>query len=801
MTHRKHHRIRLAWFAILMVGASPALAALTPDQICSSEPTVATPGVSMLAMAGEKAESMLAASPDRVNAADQAITMLSSAGADASNRSAASLASYCLAIGEAFRLGRDGNPYEARAMLDSAFRYAEASDQPSLSALAAYRLSLVSSGAAISGARGRGPRRSMEPPHVAAAAPTGATIANPDCELLDDPATTASGAIYYEVAALRCAIDRAQASGDPALFARASLRLSLLWLDYGRRTPAKSTQAMAAAAAFALDALDAAGRVADVAQRVELTSRLGDVAIDTGRGSDPRVAAAAARILAAAGDTPALAAMAEAMTGRVALACGDAGAAAGHVRRAIFLETQTALPLRLPDWYLLLANADPANRAQDTALAYRALGQIRPLLPSYDPLTEESNFALRLQPVFEAMVDSSLGAMPDDDDVTRIGVVQTIVEGYRQAELQSLLGSECIAARTPIRPAELKPGEVLLYPILLRDRVELIYAAGTADGGAPRYHRLPAQGGVTRADVLALVDAMVDLTSEPRDARQRPDGWRDAAQRLYRILIQPVADRLGADSTLIVVPDGPLAALPFGALIDDKGDYLVRKSRVVVVPALAYAQPGSTPAHPLSVVAATLDREIDFSWGDFPALAGTDIEAHAAIGAAGGGRGRLLRNFHRADLVDALQQHDVDVLHLATHASFNGRSDRSYILADGELIPISDLRDMIARNQTRGDQLDLIVLSACETAVGDDQASMGLAGAAVQAGARSALASLWEADDAGTSALMQDFYSHYHDGAGKAEALRDAQLAMLAKGGNFADPNVWAAFTLLGGWR
>jgi CHAT domain-containing protein len=108
---------------------------------------------------------------------------------------------------------------------------------------------------------------------------------------------------------------------------------------------------------------------------------------------------------------------------------------------------------------------------------------------------------------------------------------------------------------------------------------------------------------------------------------------------------------------------------------------------------------------------------------------------------------------------------------------------------------------MIGRNRTRGDQLDLIVLSACETAVGDDQASMGLAGAAVQAGARSALASLWQANDAGTAALMTAFYGHYGQGGSKAGALRDAQLALIGRGGEFADPNVWAAFTLLGGWR
>jgi CHAT domain-containing protein len=108
---------------------------------------------------------------------------------------------------------------------------------------------------------------------------------------------------------------------------------------------------------------------------------------------------------------------------------------------------------------------------------------------------------------------------------------------------------------------------------------------------------------------------------------------------------------------------------------------------------------------------------------------------------------------------------------------------------------------MIGRSGLRGDSIDLIVLSACETAVGDDEASMGLAGAAVQAGARSVIGSLWQVNDAGTAELMSQFYQRYAQGSSRSQALRDAQLALIAAGGGNADPNIWAAFTLLGAWR
>ena len=78
---------------------------------------------------------------------------------------------------------------------------------------------------------------------------------------------------------------------------------------------------------------------------------------------------------------------------------------------------------------------------------------------------------------------------------------------------------------------------------------------------------------------------------------------------------------------------------------------------------------------------------------------------------------------------------------------------------------------------------------------------MGLAGAAVQAGAVSAVASLWQVDDSGTGALMRRFYAAYGSGRSRSAALQEAQLAMIRSGGGDARPHIWAAFTLLGAWR
>jgi len=413
-----------------------------------------------------------------------------------------------------------------------------------------------------------------------------------------------------------------------------------------------------------------------------------------------------------------------------------------------------------------------------------------------DPLTEESNFSLRMRPVFERAVEVQLAA-DDAGSTDRIASVQQIVEQYREAELQSVLGLNCVAAREPIKPAELRADELLLYPILLPDRLELIYASGA--GPNKVYHRLPPNRAMNRETVARLVGDMVDSTSYGDD-----DRWKAPARALYDALIGPIEGQLGENRMLVIVPDGPLRALPFAALTSSDGHFLVQRTRVSVAPSLGYSQPGvDRGKRQLSVVAASLQKEVTLPAGFFPKLEGTAAEARLAAGgdARGSRHSRLIEDFRRRDLVSALSGGDVDVLHLATHATFNGSSERSFIVALDGPIPIGELRTLIARNRDRGDQLDLLVLSACETAVGDDQASMGLAGAAVQGGARSALASLWQVNDIGTAQLMKAFYDAYRAGRGKAEALRSAQLSMIDRGGNLANPNIWAAFELLGGWR
>jgi len=773
--------------------AAPSLA----DRLCAVEPQTGPatyPTDAALRSAAAAAENGLAELRARGEGSAADRLALEIPEEAATRPTDAALAEYCAAAGEAMRLGAHGSQIQAVTYLLVANRLASAAGLDALATRSAYRLGLVGvSESGSAGTRGRrGARGAAASPAADIAPDPPIAPGEPACADLAGLRLDAVSVRYVSLLALECAAGRSRRSGDGRIAALSALRLSLVASALAEEPGQDRESLRTAGRELLTGALAPALALAPGEERAVLVGRLVEAELEMGAGAAPLLVDAVGRLRAES--SPETDAVVAALEGRLALARGDPEQARERLRLAILAESRRPVPARLPNYYLLLARAEPVRRAAHVEAAYSALDNLRPLLPRFDPLTEETSFGLYMHDVFIAAVEEELGDGALAAEPLRIRRAQEIVEAYRQAELQSAFGSECLPPRGAARLEDLRPGEILLYPLLLPNRIELLYVAGgDGSGGAPTYRRLPPIM-TGRGEVDRLVEAVVLAMSESGNT-----DWRAPARRLYDLLIAPIADRLGPGSTLAIVPDGALRALPFAALVAPDGRFLVQQTRLSLIPALAYAQPsGDRRGHDLRIVAASLQRQMTLPVGFFPELEGTAEEARVAVGFAQGGR--LLPDFTRADLQSALDGGRIDILHLATHAVFNGRSDRAFIVANGEVVRLSELREMIDRSRLRGEPLDLIVLSACETAVGDEESSMGLAGAAVQAGARSVIGSLWQVDDVGTAELMRQFYRRYAEG-GRAEALRGAQLALLDGGGPNADPAVWAAFALLGAWR
>jgi CHAT domain-containing protein len=139
-------------------------------------------------------------------------------------------------------------------------------------------------------------------------------------------------------------------------------------------------------------------------------------------------------------------------------------------------------------------------------------------------------------------------------------------------------------------------------------------------------------------------------------------------------------------------------------------------------------------------------------------------------------------------------------VHIASHGLVESNVKNTFVLAFDQKITMDRLAELVGLFRFRKAPLELLTLSACETAAGDDRAALGLAGVAVKAGARSALATLWFIDDAVTSDLIGEFYKQLQNPTlSKAQALQKAQVKIL-KDPRYQHPNFWAPFLLINNW-
>jgi CHAT domain-containing protein len=160
----------------------------------------------------------------------------------------------------------------------------------------------------------------------------------------------------------------------------------------------------------------------------------------------------------------------------------------------------------------------------------------------------------------------------------------------------------------------------------------------------------------------------------------------------------------------------------------------------------------------------------------------------------------LNENFVVQKMENQLKNEDYNIVHIASHGLVESNVKNTFVLAFDQKITMDRLAELVGLFRFRKAPLELLTLSACETAAGDDRAALGLAGVAVKAGARSALATLWFIDDAVTSDLIGEFYKQLQNPTlSKAQALQKAQVKIL-KDPRYQHPNFWAPFLLINNW-
>ncbi len=368
------------------------------------------------------------------------------------------------------------------------------------------------------------------------------------------------------------------------------------------------------------------------------------------------------------------------------------------------------------------------------------------------------------------------------------------VEAYKTFEVESqFLDAECSALVENLSgniEQVLESGgkdAAIIYVLPLSDRTEILV---TLPG--QRQERRTVRKG--RQQIEAMANQLrLGLAAAVKDDPE----VRSAAESLHRDLIQPIEPLLveAGIQQLVFVLEGALARVPMAVLYDGSG-FLIEKYAIANSPGLGLMEPGRVRDRKPSILLGGLTtKEPPFEILQHVAEEVEEI-------------GRLFRNvtlmgdeFTGDRLREAIAKQSFNMVHLASHASFGGSPESTFVVVRGRRINLNELADLVRPTLLREKPIELLAFSACETARGNDRMELGLAGVALKSGARSVLATLWSVDDLSTARLMAEFYRQLsvNPGLTKAQALRAAQLSLI-QDPRFSHPYQWGPVVLVGNW-
>ncbi len=317
-----------------------------------------------------------------------------------------------------------------------------------------------------------------------------------------------------------------------------------------------------------------------------------------------------------------------------------------------------------------------------------------------------------------------------------------------------------VANQTGKKPA-------VIYVISQPEYLELILVTSQ---GSPVFQRIEV---ANNDELRQQMRSFIGGVSHPSPSN--PNKYLTAAQKLYKLLISPLEAELQEREidTLMFSLDPAMRSIPFAALHDGE-KFLIEKYSMGLIPSINMTDTSYKNIKDLSVLAMGAS---DFQDPNIVSLPAVPLELKMI---RQNWRGKIF--FDESFTFENLQKQRIKqgarIVHLATHGSFQPSApNESFIQLWNEQLKFDQLRKL-AKN---GEPIELLVLSACETAFGNLDAELGFAGLAVQAGVKSVLASLWQVDDGGTLGLMREFYRQLslQDTTVKAEALRQAQIAMI----------------------
>ncbi|MEM9906539.1 MAG: CHAT domain-containing protein [Cyanobacteria bacterium P01_D01_bin.44] len=414
------------------------------------------------------------------------------------------------------------------------------------------------------------------------------------------------------------------------------------------------------------------------------------------------------------------------------------------------------------------------------------------------------DFRDAVEVIYRQLTELQLDQATQTDYGTLVAALSTL-SGLRLAELRNYLGDECDLPLVAESPQMASPTTATLSSLILEDRLVVILTLPTPD---PTRQGILHEVSITKA---ALVEQVNDFRYRLEQRADRTNSFLVPAQQIYDWMIRPFEAAL-ADypiDTLVFNHDGILRSVPMAALHNGE-TFLVETYAIRNSPNFALAPDPAVSDQALQVLAFGLTTPAQVTPTEqFPPLVAVETEINQIETTLPGSIGLLNESFTQQQLQAGLTEGSASVLHLATHAQFGYDSSETFLVT-GETVAeagrrynrplrMNELYRLIQQMGPDRPPLQLLTLTACETAVGSERDALGLAGVAVQAGVKSAVASLWRVEDLATAELIVRFYQHLRDGVSRSVALQLTQQEWLAtQTGRFQHPGYWAGLVLIG---
>ncbi len=479
---------------------------------------------------------------------------------------------------------------------------------------------------------------------------------------------------------------------------------------------------------------------------------------------------------------------------------------------------------------------EKTDRLDDAEVAYQeAILLLEKIRDNISSANKDLQFDFRdsVEPVYRQYAALSLKRIPSevtlradkkDNGFRRLDSTLNALDQLQIAELQSYFANDCVISPVAVRINEVYDQQVtaiISTAILDNDRASLsvdepdnkqLAVIVSFPNGDKKTVYTQVNESVLKENIKRFRRNMEDGRDLSLEYNEKYD--QEPSQHLYQWLIGPIRtdlDDRGID-TLVFTNDGLLRSIPMAALHDGE-QYLIENFAIATTPSLTLsslqiAERSTNPRILLMGVSEASSIEGD---RNLPELKGVDKEIKAIAEKFPKSKTLLNEDFSTAKLREEIAEKDYRILHMATHGFFEPDPTESFIVMGAkaeaspfnETLKIRKLDTLIreASDPTR-QPIELLTLTACETAVGDNRATLGLAGVAVRAGVQSAIASLWAVSDSYTAMLISQFYDELQTSSvSKAKALQAAQIDMIRSENKEAQhPYRWAPFVLIGNW-